>query len=462
MDTSVLFDRQLINRYDTAGPRYTSYPTALQFSNAYDARNYIEWVQDSNDDPIPSDLSLYFHIPFCDTVCYYCGCNKIVTRDKQKAEDYIQLLMREIALQGELFGADRRVTQMHWGGGTPTFLDDAQISRIIRCANEHFNVDNESGEFAIEADPRTVDSSRIERLRQMGFNRISFGVQDFDPDVQRAVNRVQETRTIIDNIAAARRTGFRSINIDLMYGLPLQSLESFRRTLQTTLEADPDRIALYNYAHMPDLFKPQRRIDDGTLPLPGDKLDILQLAIDSLQTAGYVYIGMDHFAKRDDSMTRALEEGRLQRNFQGYSTHAGTDIVAMGITAISQIGGNYSQNVKSLDEYEIALSQRTIPVTRGCELDADDMLRRDLINKLMCDFRLDIPDFESEWDIRFADYFDSAISRLREMQQDGLLEMDEESIRITPAGRLLVRIICMEFDRYLKERYREERYSRVI
>ena len=463
MDHKTIFDKQLIERYDSAGPRYTSYPTALQFSTAYSARDYIEWVSRSNNDPIPTPLSLYFHIPFCNTICYYCGCSKIVTKDPGKSVNYIRLLLREIELQGALFDRDREVVQMHWGGGTPTFLQDAEMQSILDTTWKHFSrVDDDYSEYSIEVDPRTVSTERIKTLRGMGFNRISYGVQDFNPQVQIAVNRMQDNAQIIANINAARDCGFQSINIDLMYGLPKQTLASFADTLEQTIDANPDRLAIYNYAHMPELFKPQRRIDENDLPAASEKLEILQLAIERLQQAGYVYIGMDHFAKQDDDLVKAQRNGTLQRNFQGYSTHADCDIVAMGITAISQIGDNYSQNVKTLDDYESCIIQGLIPIYRGIELEPDDLLRREVISELMCNFRLDIGHIEEKWGMAFDDYFDSAIPQLNQMAEDGLLTITSDTIEVTPAGRLLVRNICMEFDRYLQERRKEERYSRVI
>jgi len=461
--TKISFDKELINRYDRAGPRYTSYPTALQFSTAYGSSDYIEAVEHSNDDPIPSPLSLYFHIPFCNSICYYCGCSKIITKDHDKASAYIKLLLREIKLQGQLFARDRKVSQMHWGGGTPTFLQDDEIQLILNTVAEHFTLDDEDNrEYSIEVDPRTVTPGRIMHLRAMGFNRISFGVQDFDPDVQAAVNRVQDNQLILANISAAKEFKFHSINIDLMYGLPKQTISSFGKTLDQVIAADPDRIAIYNYAHMPELFKPQRRINANELPEPSVKLDLLQLSIERLEQAGYVYIGMDHFAKAGDDLVKAQNNGTLQRNFQGYSTHAYCDIVAMGITAISQIGDNYYQNVKSIEDYESCLIQDQIPVYRGIELEPDDVLRREIISSLMCNFRLDIKLIEEKWNISFMDYFDASIARLTQMVNDGLLQMTPELIEVTPAGRLLVRSICMEFDRYLQERRREEQYSKVI
>ena len=382
--------------------------------------DYLDWVKQSNEDPIPAPLSLYLHIPFCDTICYYCGCSKVITKDKSKAAHYIELLKKEIQLQGALFAKDRKVTQIHWGGGTPTFLNDKEIFEIIECIRENFNVPaGDEVEFGIEVDPRTVDQTRLKNLNNLGFNRISFGVQDFDSEVQKSVNRVQSTEQIKQHILDARKFDYHSINIDLMYGLPKQTVQSFSRTLDTTIELNPDRIAIYNYAHLPEMFKPQRRINEDELPSAEEKLNILQLSIDKLQDAGYVYIGMDHFAKATDSLVKAQQEGSLHRNFQGYSTNADCDIVAMGITAISRIGDNYSQNVRTIDEYEARLKQNRIPVFRGIELEADDVLRREIINQLMCNNSLDIKQLESRWGIDFKTYFKSSLNNLQEMADDG-------------------------------------------
>ena len=462
MDNKVVFNKDLIRRYDTFGPRYTSYPTAVQFTTDYDADDYLDWVKYSNEDPIPAPLSLYLHIPFCDTICYYCGCSKVITKDKSKATHYIELLKQEIKLQGTLFAKDRQVTQIHWGGGTPTFLSDKEIHEIIECIRENFDVaaDNEV-EFSIEVDPRTVDQQRLENLRKLGFNRISFGVQDFDQRVQESVNRIQSTQQIKQHIIDARELDYQSINIDLMYGLPHQTVDSFSQTLDTTIELNPDRLAVYNYAHLPEMFKPQRRINEEDLPSPEEKLNILQLCIDKLQDAGYVYIGMDHFAKQSDALVKAQQEGSLHRNFQGYSTNADCDMIAMGITAISRIGNNYSQNVRTIDEYENYLKQNKIPVFRGIELESDDVLRREIINQLMCNNKLDIEKLEKKWGIDFKTYFKSSLANLQQMADDGLLEIEKTRLTVTNTGRLLARSICMQFDRYLQEK-ENKRFSRVI
>ena len=462
MDNKVIFDKDLIRRYDTFGPRYTSYPTAVQFTTDCGVEDYLNWAKESNEDPIPAPLSLYLHIPFCDTICYYCGCSKVITKDKSKAAPYIDLLKKEIKLQGALFAKDREVTQIHWGGGTPTFLSDKEIYEIIECIRENFNVPaNSQVEFGIEVDPRTVDQQRIKNLANMGFNRISFGVQDFDPKVQESVNRIQSTKEIQQHIVDANAADFQSINIDLMYGLPNQSMKSFSKTLDTTIELNPDRIAIYNYAHLPEMFKPQRRIKEEELPSAEEKLNILQMCIDKLQDAGYVYIGMDHFAKESDDLVKAQQQGSLHRNFQGYSTNADCDMIAMGITAISRVGDNYSQNVRTIEEYGERLNKGEIPVFRGIELEADDVLRREVINQLMCNNQLDIKKLEREWKIDFRTYFKSSLENLQQMTDDGLLKMEKTRLTITTSGRLLARSICMQFDRYLQEKD-NNRFSRVI
>lgn len=462
MDNKVSFNKELIRRYDTFGPRYTSYPTAVQFTTDYNNEDYLNWVARSNDDPIPAPLSLYLHIPFCDTICYYCGCSKVITKDKSKASHYIKLLKKEIKLQGALFANDRVVSQIHWGGGTPTFLSDKEISEIIECIHENFNVPNNNEvESGIEVDPRTVDQARLKKLSDLGFNRISIGVQDFNSSVQQAVNRVQSTQQIKQHIIDARNLHYQSINIDLMYGLPKQTVESFSESLDTTIELNPDRIAIYNYAHLPEMFKPQRRINEDELPSAEEKLNILQMSIDKLQSAGYVYIGMDHFAKESDSLVKAQQQGSLHRNFQGYSTNADCDMIAMGITAIGRIGDNYSQNVRTIEEYEKYLNEDKIPVFRGIELNDDDVLRREIINQLMCNNKLDIKTLEIKWGIDFKSYFKSALSNLQKMADDGLLKIGKKKITITATGRLLARSICMQFDRYLQEK-ENNRFSRVI
>ena len=461
MEQKVSFDADLIRRYDYAGPRYTSYPTAVQFHEGFTEAEYRTHALATNDSGRP--LSLYFHIPFCARLCFYCACNKVVTKNRAHALPYLQDLHREIAMQGELFDNDRRVDQLHWGGGTPTFLSHEQMTGLMQVTARHFNLrDDDTGEYSIEVDPREADAETIALLRGIGFNRISLGVQDLEERVQRAVNRLQPEEQTLAIMDAARTHGFKSINTDLIYGLPFQTVDSFARTLDRVIEFGPDRLSVFNYAHMPHLFKPQRRIIETDLPSPAEKLEILQLTIERLTGAGYVYIGMDHFARPDDELARAQQEGRLYRNFQGYSTHAGCDLVAMGITSIGSVGNTYAQNVKTLEAYHERIDSGHLPVYRGVVLSADDVLRRNVITDLICHFYLDIHVIEEKYQIAFNDYFSSVIGQLEAMQDDGLLTVDAQAIRVLPGGRLLIRNICMVFDSYLQGRPEKKAFSRVI
>ncbi len=457
---NIIFDLELIKRYDKSGPRYTSYPTAVQFHDGFGEAEYRTWAAKSNESGNP--LSLYFHITFCDTVCYYCGCNKVVTKDRSRAAPYLERLHREIALQGALFDSNRTVDQLHWGGGTPTFISHEEMRELMRVTGEHFNLrDDDSGEYSIEIDPREVKTDTIALLRELGFNRMSLGVQDFEPDVQKAVNRIQSEASTMAALSAARTEGFKSISIDLIYGLPHQSVESFSRTLDKILEISPDRLSVFNYAHLPELFKPQRRINEADLPAPQEKLDILQNTIETLTKAGYVYIGMDHFAKPDDELAVAQRSGSLYRNFQGYSTHADCDLIGLGSTSIGQVGDSYSQNLKELEAYYECLDAGSIPVFRGYELNADDKLRRAVITDLICHFELEKAKVEQAFNIRFDEYFEPELKDLAEMEKDGLLALTPERIQVQDAGKLLIRNICMVFDRYLREK-RNQRFSKVI
>ncbi len=459
-DESVIFDPELIGRYDKSGPRYTSYPTAVQFTEAFGEEQYRTWAAKSNASGRP--LSLYFHIPFCDTVCFYCACNKVVTKDRSRSAPYLDRLFKEIAMQAELFDTSRPVDQLHWGGGTPTFLSHEEMSRLMEVTREHFRLhDDDSGEYSIEIDPREAQEDTIELLRRLGFNRMSLGVQDFDPRVQKAVNRIQPEEVTLATLRAARKAGFKSVSIDLIYGLPFQSRESFSRTLDKVLEVDPDRVSVFNYAHLPELFKPQRRINAADLPAPAEKLAILKLTIERLGEAGYVYIGMDHFAKPDDELAVAQRQGTLYRNFQGYSTHAGCDLVAMGVTSIGMVGDSYSQNMRSNDQYYERVDAGRIPVFRGVELNADDKLRREVITQLICHFHLDKRAIGERFGIDFDHYFAEELAQLEGMEQDGLLDLTAEGIQVRPEGKLLIRNICMTFDRYLREQP-QRRFSKVI
>ena len=458
----VEFNLDLIKRYDKAGPRYTSYPTAVQFHTGFAEQEYRQCVTLSNQENPDGPLSLYFHIPFCDTVCFYCGCNKVVTKDRSKADIYLQHVYREMKMQSALFSPDRVVDQLHWGGGTPTFISHEQMTELMQKTRQYFNLhDDDAGEYSIEIDPREADVETIKLLRKLGFNRISLGVQDFDPDVQKAVNRIQSEAETMAVINAAREEGFKSISLDLIYGLPKQSVNSFAVTLEKIIEARPDRLSVFNYAHLPDMFKPQRRINVDELPNSTEKLGILQFIIQKLSDAGYVYIGMDHFSLPNDELAVAQREGSLYRNFQGYSTHADCDLVAFGVTGLGQVGNCYSQNVKTLDEYYQIIDEGHLPVYRGVEINQDDHLRQYVINRLMCDFALDWNKVSKEFDINSKEYFAHEIDVLNTMQADGLLQQNGNHLTVTPAGRLLIRNICMVFDRYLQDQ-EGQRFSRVI
>ena len=461
IDQSLEFDSALISKYDQAGPRYTSYPTAPQFHADFKVDDYRSAALASNS--TSRTLSLYFHIPFCDTICFYCACNKIATKDRSLGTAYIDRLCREIALQSDLFASERQVEQLHWGGGTPTFLSQDEMRKLMRVTREQFNlVDDKAGEFAIEIDPREANAETIQMLREIGFNRLSLGVQDFDPKVQKAVNRIQTEDETMAVIESAREYGFRSVSIDLIYGLPLQSAKSFSQTLERVIEAAPDRISVFNYAHLPNLFKPQRRINPQELPSPKEKLAILSRTIDKLLAAGYLYIGMDHFAHPNDELAKAQREGTLYRNFQGYSTHADSDLIAMGITSISMIGTTYSQNVRTLEAYYNQVDAGQLPLLRGFELSTDDLIRRDVITQLICHFRLQYKAVEDRWNFLFGEYFADDLQKLKVMQEDGLLEMNDREIRILPRGRLLIRNICMAFDTYLPPAKQQNSFSKVI
>ncbi|MCB1645502.1 MAG: oxygen-independent coproporphyrinogen III oxidase [Pseudomonadales bacterium] len=452
-------DLDLIRKYNVNGPRYTSYPTALQFDDLNESA-YKASIQAS--DRKDKDLSLYFHIPFCNTICYYCACSKIVTRDKSKATRYLAYLKREIALQAPLF-AGRKVTQLHWGGGTPTFISDDEIADLMSHIRHHFSLaDDTEGEFSIEIDPRTVDAERIGLLRRVGFNRLSFGVQDFNPLVQKAVNRLQSYESTCEVIEAARANGFRSVSVDLIYGLPYQDLSSISETLDKVIAISPDRISIYNYAHLPERFKSQRRIDVLDIPSADLKLNLLKLCTDKLVDAGYCFIGMDHFAKPEDELAIAQREGTLHRNFQGYSTFAECDMAAMGVTAISQVGRTYAQNVKTLEEYEAAIDAGQIPVQKGVEIDADDLIRKAVIMDLICQFRLRFNDIESAFGIDFGQYFSAELLQLETMAADGLLTLTDDEIEVSRRGRMLIRNICMVFDRYMRAMQETQRFSKAI
>ncbi len=451
-----LFDIDLINKYNRSGPRYTSYPTANNFSEL-SLEEYKRQSVMSNQRR--TTISLYCHIPFCDTVCYYCGCNKVVTKDKSRAEPYIEALFKEIDIQSSLFDKDRLVEQMHFGGGTPTFLSGEQIIRISNKLQQSFNFSTD-GEYSIEIDPRGIDESLIESLAKARFNRISLGVQDFDLEVQKAINRVQSFEQTKAVIGMSRENGFKSISIDLIYGLPRQSKDTFKETLESVKELLPDRISLFNYAHLPQLFKPQRRIDIEELPSPSEKLDIFHYSLEYLIEIGYTYIGMDHFALPEDPLAIAQSKGNLYRNFQGYSTHSECDIIGLGLSSIGQVADSFSQNEKNLDKYYQAIESGQLPIVKGLIINQDDKIRRDLIMELICHFEINISSLEKRYSIKFANYFASSLEKLSEMQNDGLIEMKNDSLKVLDKGRILVRNICMIFDNYLESS--DAKFSKTI
>ncbi|MGB5290893.1 MAG: oxygen-independent coproporphyrinogen III oxidase [Lysobacterales bacterium] len=463
MSITNTFPTELITKYGLAGPRYTSYPTALQFHEGFDAEAYRRHVLNSNDDLIPRPLSLYVHIPFCKELCYYCACNKKVTRNKQLAEVYLEHLDKEIEMQGEIFDRDRQVIQLHFGGGTPTYYDDIQLRHIIEKLSANFLLSrSDSREFSIEIDPRTVDEDRIALLGDIGFNRVSMGIQDFDPDVQKAVNRVQDEEKTLQLIEASRKHGFNSVSVDLIYGLPLQTAESFERTIDSVLTVRPNRLSVYNYAHLPHLFRAQRMISTEEVPAPEVRLQLLASTIRKLVDAGYVYIGMDHFALPDDELSIAMENGTLQRNFQGYSTCRETDLVGMGVSAIGKVGNSFVQNIKDIRAWQAAIDAGGLPVWRGLSLSGEDRLRRGVISAIMCQGFVRFAEFERKYGIDFNDHFALELESLKPLENDGLIELSEGTIEVTPTGLLLLRAIAMKFDEYLITDLQGKSYSKVI
>ncbi len=454
-------DIDLIKKYDKPGPRYTSYPTAPHFNESFTHKDYLKEIKNTNQGRNLPDLSLYFHLPFCDTLCYFCGCNMIVTRNRERIKRYIHDVKREIDQITTYLSPDRKVSQLHWGGGTPTHLNPEEIIDLNLYIHDRFEF-NPAVEAGCEIDPRELTREHLEALRSGGFNRISMGVQDIDERVQKAVNRIQPETLTRQVVHWVRELGFDSINLDLMYGLPFQSAKNFERTVDAIIDIDPDRIALFNFAYVPWMKKHQKAIRPEDLPAPEEKLDIFKMATQKLTHAGYVFIGMDHFAKPDDELALALREKKLYRNFQGYSTHAGADLYAMGITSISQFGRIYAQNIKEEKPYHAALDQGILPTAKGCYLSDDDLLRRHVIIKLMCDFELDFASIEDEFNIDFEAYFGRGLSSLDEMTADNLLFIENRTLKITGMGRLLIRNIAMKFDGYLERKEDHARYSRTV
>ena len=460
---NLAFDAGLLRRYDRPGPRYTSYPTAPQFTPDFDESALRKVARESNDDPIPRPLSIYVHVPFCASPCFYCGCNRIITRDRSRADAYLARLEREISMAAAMFDRDRDAVQLHFGGGTPNFLSPPQLRDVVAALRRHFHfADRHDSDLSIELDPRSLSPSDIADLATIGLNRASLGVQDFDPAVQAAVNRVQTVEETLAIIEACRRYGLRSVNVDLIYGLPKQTPSGFAQTLATVIAARPDRLAVYSYAHLPQIFKPQRRVDAAELPAPDVKLALLQLAIERLTAAGYVYIGMDHFALPDDDLALAQARGSLHRNFMGYTTHADSDLVGIGVSAISHIGASFSQNPRDLPSWEVAIDDGRLPVFRGMRLNDDDRLRADLIQRLMCQGDIPVSSLERRYVIDFRDYFRDDLERLQPMVDDDLVRIEAGRIVATSQGRLLLRNIAMCFDRYLDRPGVPVKFSRAV
>ena len=437
------FDRQLIASLPATGPRYTSYPTADRFHDGFRETEYVKALELRGIGALNKPLSLYIHIPFCNTICYYCGCNKIITKDKSRADAYIEYLEKEMELLAPHLGGRHRLAQLHFGGGTPTFLSDDQLERVFHMIRKHFQLIPD-GEYSIEIDPRKVSRDTILMLGKLGFNRIQ---------------SYEETKEVID---AAREAGFKSVSVDLIYGLPHQTAESIKTTIDTVLSLDPDRLALYHYAHLPHIFKPQRRIDTDAVPGSEEKLDMLQYCVQTLTCRGYVFIGMDHFAKPDDELSVALREGLLQRNFQGYSTYADCDLVAIGVSSIGKIGSTYSQNERNIDDYYAAIDAGHLPVMRGYQLNQDDLLRRTVIQDLMCRFALDYRTYESVFGIPFGHYFKEELADLQQLAELGLVRLSSHGLKVTPKGRFLIRNIAMVFDYHLRHKETKAKYSQTV
>jgi oxygen-independent coproporphyrinogen III oxidase len=457
------FDSDLVQRYDGPGPRYTSYPTAVQFHEGFGAGDYARLARLSNEGDTVKPLSLYAHIPFCHSLCYYCACHKIVTRTPGVADEYLGYLFREAAMHAELYDASRPVRQLHLGGGTPTYLTDEQMERLMHGLGEHFSLLTEGDrEYSIEIDPRTTGPETIPLLARLGFNRLSMGIQDFDPRVQQAVNRVQAPDHTLGLLRQARDEGFLSVSVDLIYGLPFQNMERFQRTLEMVVDARPDRIATYNYAHLPRMVKAQRLIREDDLPSPAEKLELLTGTVDFLTRSGYEYIGMDHFALPEDELVKARDAGTLHRNFQGYSTHSDCDLVALGVSSIGKLDTCYSQNLKQRKDYYESIDAGQLPIYRGVELNQDDVLRRSVIQSTMCQDVVDMDAISDDFGINFHDYFAPALDALKSMESDGLVSLDERYIRVTPKGRFLLRPVAMCFDAYLQSSATPGRFSKVI
>ncbi|MFD1711229.1 oxygen-independent coproporphyrinogen III oxidase [Ottowia sp. GY511] len=453
----------LLSRFDVPGPRYTSYPTADRFVEAFGEPDYVQALEQRRAGPaaMALPLSLYVHIPFCESLCYYCACNKIITKHHDRSAPYLRYLSREVDLHVQRLGTGQSVSQLHLGGGTPTFFSDEELTELMSMLRRNFSL-VPGGEYSIEIDPRTVTPARLETLARLGFNRLSFGVQDFDPLVQKAVHRIQPAEQVFALVEAARRIGFESVNVDLIYGLPKQTPESFDRTLAQVSELRPDRIALYAYAHLPERFKPQRRIIAIELPGAANKVSMLARSLAAFEQAGYVYVGMDHFALPNDSLAVAKRQGRLHRNFQGYSTQPDCDLIGLGVSAIGKVGATYSQNAKTLQEYQDALDHGMLPVARGLAVTRDDLLRRAVIMGLMCQGELSYESIELAHLIDFKTYFAKELEQLAAMQEQGLVVLGDTGIQVTATGWFFVRGVAMVFDKYLQADRTRARFSKII
>jgi oxygen-independent coproporphyrinogen-3 oxidase len=453
--------KETLNKYDISGPRYTSYPTADRFVEAFTEEAYKLALQNRRSVAAVSPLSIYVHIPFCESLCFFCACNKIVTKHHERSAEYLRYLNREIDLHIEHLGTGQTISQLHLGGGSPTFFSDEELSDLMSILKRNF-VFAPGGEYSIEVDPRTVNEQRLKHLADLGFNRLSFGVQDFDPEVQKAVHRIQPAEQVFSLVDAARRLKFESVNVDLIYGLPMQTPESFNRTLAQVVELRPNRIALYGYAHLPERFKPQRRISEYELPAAQDKITMLASALSAFIKAGYVYVGMDHFALPDDDLAIAKRQGRLHRNFQGYSTQPDCDLISLGVSAIGRVGATYSQNAKTIEEYFDHLNHGRFPVVRGLALSRDDVIRRAVIMAIMCQGSLQYEAIELAYMVDFKTYFAPELEQLKTLQSTGMLILEEGGMQVTDTGWFFVRAVAMVFDRYLQTDRNRARFSKIL
>lgn len=454
-------DLKKFRKYDKPGPRYTSYPTAPQFNEAFTQKDYVEEIIKTNNGDEHPDLSLYFHLPYCDTLCYFCGCNMLITRNRDRINEYIDYLKKEIDLLKKYISAKRKITQHHWGGGTPTHLNPDEINRLTSYISSSFEF-KENSENSCEIDPRELTKEHLEALRNNGFNRISMGVQDFNEKVQKAINRIQPEDITRQTVQWVRELDFKSINLDLIYGLPFQKVETFADTVERIIDISPDRIAVFNYAHVPWMKKHQELIKTEDLPEPEEKLEILKNTIEMLTDAGYEFIGMDHFAKPKDELSIALEEKKLYRNFQGYSTNAGADLYAFGISSISQLNNVYAQNYKTEKEYFEALNSDKVPTSKGYRLSEDDQIRREVIMKIMCNFELNYKSIEKKFNINFKEYFANGLENLKTFEDDGLLIFNDDGFNVKDMGRLLIRNIAINFDGYIERKEDTAKYSRTV